>query len=180
MSLSLTPRYLGVPLQVQVWDIDFSWQTRVVTEMGSELDYGVVYSMGGCTEFCLNGVCSELGFGEFLELNAKDYVPLHITGKVMLSTVSSRSAALSLLPNAWVLYCASHILSRSEQICSKSARNGRNGMSVRTHPNLTRTGNDFYQIPTKFRPVRAEWLGSARFPILVEFTRILADSDCHH
>ena len=32
---------------------------------------------GGCTEFHIDGVCLELGFGEFLEMNAKDYVPLH-------------------------------------------------------------------------------------------------------
>ena len=67
-----------MPLQVRVRDIGFSWQTRVVTEMGSELDYGVVNSMGGHTEFRIDGVCSELGFREFPEMNADDYVPLHI------------------------------------------------------------------------------------------------------
>ena len=65
-----------MPLQVRVRDIGFSWQTRVVMEMGSELDYGVVDSMGGHTEFCIDRVCLELGFGEFPEMNAKDYVPL--------------------------------------------------------------------------------------------------------
>ena len=65
-----------MPLQVQVRDINFSWQTRVVTEMGSELDYGVVDAMGEHMEFCIDGVCSELGFREFPGMNAKDYVPL--------------------------------------------------------------------------------------------------------
>ena len=46
-------------------------------EMGSELDYGVVDGMGERTEFRIDRVCSELGFGEFLEMNAKYYVPLH-------------------------------------------------------------------------------------------------------
>ena len=44
--------------------------------MGSELDYGVVDGMGGRMEFHIDRVCSELGFGEFLEMNAEDYVPL--------------------------------------------------------------------------------------------------------
>ena len=66
-----------MPLQVRVQDIGFSWQTRVVMEMGLELDYGVVDGMGGHTEFCIDGVCLELGFGEFPEMNAEDYVPLH-------------------------------------------------------------------------------------------------------
>ena len=65
-----------MPLQVQVRDINFSCQMRVVTDMGLELDYGVVNSMGGHTEFRIDGVCSELGFGEFPEMNAEDYVPL--------------------------------------------------------------------------------------------------------
>ena len=67
-----------MPLQVQVRDIDFSWQTRVVMEMGSELDYGVVNSMGECMEFRIDGVCLELGFREFPEMNAEDYVPLQV------------------------------------------------------------------------------------------------------
>ena len=33
---------------------------RVATEMGSELDYGVVVGMEWCMEFCIDGVCSEL------------------------------------------------------------------------------------------------------------------------
>ena len=45
--------------------------------MGSELDYGVIDGMGEHTEFRINGVCLELGFGEFLEMNVEDYVPLH-------------------------------------------------------------------------------------------------------
>ena len=65
-----------MPLQVRVQDIDFSWQMRVVMEMGSELDYGVVDSMGGHMEFHIDRVCSELGFREFPEMNAEDYVPL--------------------------------------------------------------------------------------------------------
>ena len=46
-------------------------------EMGSELDYGVVDGMGGHTEFRIDRVSLELGFGEFPEMNAEDYVPLH-------------------------------------------------------------------------------------------------------
>ena len=45
--------------------------------MGSELDYGVVNGMGEHMEFRIDGVCLDLGFGEFLEMNVKDYVPLH-------------------------------------------------------------------------------------------------------
>ena len=45
--------------------------------MGSELDYGVVDSMGEHMEFRNDGVCLELGFREFLEMSVKDYVPLH-------------------------------------------------------------------------------------------------------
>ena len=45
-------------------------------EMGSELDYGVVDGMGERTEFHIDRVCSELGFGEFPEMNAEDYVLL--------------------------------------------------------------------------------------------------------
>ena len=66
-----------MPLQVRVQDISFIWQMRVVTEMGSELDYGVVNGMGERTEFHIDGVCLELGFREFLEMNVEDYVLLH-------------------------------------------------------------------------------------------------------
>ena len=45
-------------------------------KMGSELDYGVVDSVGGCTEFHINGVCSELRFRNIPEMNAEDCVPL--------------------------------------------------------------------------------------------------------
>ena len=41
---------------------------RVVTEMGSELDYGVVVGMEWCMEFCIDGVCSELERGNIPEM----------------------------------------------------------------------------------------------------------------
>ena len=56
--------------------MDFSWQMRVVTEVGLELDCGVVDGMGGCTELRINRVCSELGFRNIPEMSAKDCVPL--------------------------------------------------------------------------------------------------------
>ena len=45
--------------------------------MGSELGYGVVDGMGEHMEFCIYGVCSELGFGNILEISAEGCVPLH-------------------------------------------------------------------------------------------------------
>ena len=44
--------------------------------MGSELGYEVVDGMGGHTEFHIDGVCSELGFGDIPEMSAKSCVPL--------------------------------------------------------------------------------------------------------
>ena len=41
---------------------------RVATEMGSELDYGVIVGVGGCMEFCIDGVCSELECGNIPEM----------------------------------------------------------------------------------------------------------------
>ena len=41
---------------------------RVGTEMGSELDFGVVFGMGECMEFV---------FGSFPEMSVGDCVPLH-------------------------------------------------------------------------------------------------------
>ena len=78
MSLSLTPRYLGVCLQVRVRDMDFSWQMRVVTEVGLELDCGVVDGMGEHMEFYIDRVCSELGFRNIPEVSTKNCIPLHI------------------------------------------------------------------------------------------------------
>ena len=45
--------------------------------MGSELDFGVVFGMGECTEFHIDGVRSEFGFGSFPEMSVGDCVPLH-------------------------------------------------------------------------------------------------------
>ena len=33
---------------------------RNIPEMDSEMGYGVVVSLGGCTEFCSDGICLEL------------------------------------------------------------------------------------------------------------------------
>ena len=49
---------------------------RVGTEMGSELDYEVVVGMGERTEFRIDGVCSEFGFGSIPEMSAGDCIPL--------------------------------------------------------------------------------------------------------
>ena len=46
-------------------------------ELGSELGYGIVVGMGERTEFCIDGVCSEFGFGSFPEMSVGDCVPLH-------------------------------------------------------------------------------------------------------
>ena len=43
-----------------------------------ELGCGVVDGMGGHTEFHIDGVCSELGFGNILEISAEGCVPLHL------------------------------------------------------------------------------------------------------
>ena len=50
---------------------------RVGTEMGSELDWGVVVCMGEHTEFCIDGVCSEFGFGRIPEMVGESCVSLH-------------------------------------------------------------------------------------------------------
>ena len=57
--------------------MDFSWRMRVVTEVGLDLDCGVVDSMGERMEFRIDGLCSELGFGNIPEVSAKDCIPLH-------------------------------------------------------------------------------------------------------
>ena len=44
--------------------------------MGSELDFGVVFGMGECTEFHIDGVYLEFGFGSFPEMRVGDCVPL--------------------------------------------------------------------------------------------------------
>ena len=31
-----------------------------IPEMDSEMGYGVIVGVGGCTEFCSDGICSEL------------------------------------------------------------------------------------------------------------------------
>ena len=62
--------------------MDFSWRTRVVTEVGLELDCGVIDSMGEHMEFHIDRVCSELGFGNILEMSAEDCVPLQISKKI--------------------------------------------------------------------------------------------------
>src|ERR1700761_293726 len=45
--------------------------------MGSELDFGVVFGTEECTEFRIDGVYSEFGFGSFPEMRVGDCVPLH-------------------------------------------------------------------------------------------------------
>ena len=44
---------------------------RVATEMGSELDYGVIVGVGGRTEFCIDRVCSEMERGNILEMDSE-------------------------------------------------------------------------------------------------------------
>ena len=44
---------------------------RVATEMGLELDYGVVVGVGGCTDFCIDGVCSEMERGNIPEMDSE-------------------------------------------------------------------------------------------------------------
>ena len=46
--------------------------------MGSELDFGVVFGKGECTEFHIDGVCSEFGFRSFPEMSVGDCVPLQV------------------------------------------------------------------------------------------------------
>ena len=36
-----------------------NWQLRVITEMCSELGYGVVDGVGGCMEYLRDGICPE-------------------------------------------------------------------------------------------------------------------------
>ena len=45
--------------------------------MGSELDFGVVFGTEECTEFRIDGVYSEFGFGGFPEMRVGGCVPLH-------------------------------------------------------------------------------------------------------
>ena len=58
-----------------------SWQTKVVTEMCSELDYGVVDGVGGHTECLRDGICPELpdgGMPSESEKVVEKGVPLHL------------------------------------------------------------------------------------------------------
>ena len=57
-----------------------SWQTKVVTEICSELGYGVVDGVGGHTECLRDRICPELQDGDMLsesEKVVKKGVPLH-------------------------------------------------------------------------------------------------------
>ena len=61
-----------------------SWQTKVVTEICSELGYGVVDGVGGHMECLRDGICPELQDGDMpseleleLEKVVKKGVPLH-------------------------------------------------------------------------------------------------------
>ena len=45
--------------------------------MGSELDFGVVFGTEEYTEFRIDGVYSEFGFGGFPEMRVGECVPLH-------------------------------------------------------------------------------------------------------
>src|ERR1700761_3400655 len=66
--------------------------------MGSELDFGVVFGMEECTEFRIDGVYSEFGFGSFPEMNVGDCVPLHtgpskkVSNKMMITTSKKKSS----------------------------------------------------------------------------------------
>ena len=58
-----------------------SWQTKVVTEICSELGCGVVDSVGGHTKCLRDGICPELQDGDIpseLEKVVKKGVPLHL------------------------------------------------------------------------------------------------------
>ena len=61
-----------------------SWQMKVVTEICSELGYGVVDGVGGHTEYLRDGICLELRDGDMpseseleLEKVVEKGVPLH-------------------------------------------------------------------------------------------------------
>ena len=57
-----------------------SWQTKVVTEICSELGYGVVDSVGEHTRCLRDGICPELQGGDILSESEKVVekgVPLH-------------------------------------------------------------------------------------------------------
>ena len=63
-----------------------SWQTKVVTEMCSESDYGVVDGVGGHTECLRDGICPELPDGGMLSESEKVVekgVPLQILPSCM-------------------------------------------------------------------------------------------------
>ena len=42
-----------------------------------EMDHGVIVGVGGHTEFCNDGICSEMGFGNIPELVVESCVLLH-------------------------------------------------------------------------------------------------------
>ena len=46
------------------------------SEMDSDMDCGVFIGVGGHTEFRSDGMCSELCFGNILEMVSEDCVPL--------------------------------------------------------------------------------------------------------
>ena len=76
--------------------------------MGSELDYGVVDGMGERMEFCIDRVCLELGFGEFPEMNAEYYVPLHLPHQMYTSPQTS-STQKSYLVRCLTIFRASDL-----------------------------------------------------------------------
>ena len=53
-----------------------NWQLRVIMEMCSESGYGVVDSVGGCTEYLRDGIHPELELEKVVEKG----VPLQIAG----------------------------------------------------------------------------------------------------
>ena len=57
---------MSIPLQSASLSPGFglSWQMRVVTEICSELGYGVVDGVGGHTECLRDGICLELQDGD--------------------------------------------------------------------------------------------------------------------
>ena len=85
--------------------------------MGSELYFGVVFGMGECTEFHIDGVCSEFGFGSFPEMRVGDCVPLHSgVAQSMLQIALARDVTSGSLP---------HVRSMSRGVLSSLSRSGR-------------------------------------------------------
>ena len=79
-----------------------SWQTKVVTEICSELGYGVVDGVGGHMECLRDGICLELQDRDMpseLEKVVEKGVPLHFPSSTPLSVPCSNLLAKLLIAN---------------------------------------------------------------------------------